>query len=97
MTEEFKYTVEAKDLGMRIDKYVAVQLGEDYSRMYVKKLMENDMLTVNGEKVKAKYPVVTGDEIRVTLLPMEGAYLEAEDIPLKILFEMMRSLFSIRK
>ncbi len=85
--EERKFTAGPEDVGTRIDKYVTVKLGEGYSRTYVKFLMNNGHVRVNGEAVKPHYGVREGDEIFLELFPSEDAGIEPEDIPLNILYE----------
>jgi 23S rRNA pseudouridine1911/1915/1917 synthase len=82
------YTVEEKDSGIRIDKFIALKLGEDYSRTYVKNLIDNEDIKLNGKKIKPRYQVKEGDEVLVelVLLPQDEE-LKGEDIPLDILYE----------
>ena len=43
--EHIEFTVSPEETGMRIDKCIAVRLGESYSRTYVKFLIDNDLVT----------------------------------------------------
>lgn len=85
--KEMKFTVESLGAGSRIDKYIAVKLGEGYSRTYVKFLMESGFVHVNGEEVKPRYIVSEGEEIILEMPPPEASDIEPENIPIDILYE----------
>ncbi len=86
--EEKKYIVEAEYAGTRADKYIAIMLGEDYSRTYVKKLIDDKHITINGEVIKPSVAVLEGDEIHIKLVPEpKDMDLLPEDIPLDIIYE----------
>ena len=81
------FTAGPEDAKKRIDKFIALKLGEGYSRTYVKFLIEEGFVFVGGEKVKPRYPVSAGEEITVELPPPEPIDVQPEDIPLSILYE----------
>ena len=85
--EERRFAAGPEDAGIRIDKCIALKLGEGYSRTYVKFLMDNGCVRVNGRAVKARYSVREKDEIFLELLLQESGGIEAEAIPLNILYE----------
>jgi 23S rRNA pseudouridine1911/1915/1917 synthase len=73
---------------MRVDKCIALRLGEGYSRVYVKFLMDSGHVKVNGKDVKPRYAVRAGDSISVRMAPQEKeSALTAENIPLDVLYE----------
>ncbi|HHV94925.1 MAG TPA: RluA family pseudouridine synthase [Clostridiaceae bacterium] len=72
--------------GVRIDSWLAKEL-EGYSRSYLQKLIEQDLVYVNGKKIKANYKVKKGDEISITIPEPETLDIEPENIPLDILYE----------
>ena len=74
------------DHGLRIDKYLSMQQ-EDLSRSYIQKLIEEGRVTVNGNPVKCKDKVSTGDEVLLTLPAMQEPEILAEEIPLDIVYE----------
>jgi 23S rRNA pseudouridine1911/1915/1917 synthase len=86
--EEVKFTIGPENSGGRIDKCIADKLGEAYSRSYVKFLMDNGFVLVNGQNMKPKYIAKPGDEVSLKLasLPKDDV-MEAEEIPLEIVFE----------
>ena len=85
--EEWKFKVGPDASGSRIDKCITVELGEGYSRTYVKFLMDNDFVRVNGKTVKPRYIAHEGDEVRLEMPPPERSNIEPEDIPLNIIYE----------
>lgn len=85
--EKRTFKVKEEEAGVRIDKYIAVKLGEDYSRTYVKHLMDNSLVHVNGREVKPRYAACGGDEVVVEMLPQEVSEITPENIPIDILYE----------
>ena len=71
--------------GMRLDKYLMEEL--DVSRSKVQKLINNDKILVNGNVSKASYVVKLDDLIQVISMEDEVMNVEAEDIPLDIIYE----------
>jgi 23S rRNA pseudouridine1911/1915/1917 synthase len=86
--KELKFTIGAEESGSRIDKCIALRLGDEFSRTYVKFLMDGGFVEVNGKDVKPHYAAREGDEVLVRMAPQErGEALAPEDIPLDILYE----------
>lgn len=81
-------TVQPEDESVRIDKYLSAQM-ETLSRSYLQKLLKEGQVFVNGAAVKPNYKVARKDEIRVSLPKEQGPEIEAENIPLDILYEDM--------
>lgn len=84
MNREYELTVEVS--GQRLDKYLAEEMA-DLSRSRIKELVQAGEVLVNGKKSKVSYKVQKGDLIQVTVLPLEPLALEAENIPLDIVYE----------
>ena len=84
MNREYELTVEAS--GQRLDKYLAEEIA-DLSRSRIKELVQAGEVLVNSKKSKVSYKVQKGDLIQVTVLPLEPLALEAENIPLDIVYE----------
>ncbi|MBD3380369.1 MAG: RluA family pseudouridine synthase [Candidatus Omnitrophica bacterium] len=85
--EELIFTIGQADSGGRIDKRIALELGDGYSRTMVKTLIDDGFVLVNGKKVKPNYTAREGDEVNIEIPPPEPSDAEPEDIPLEILFE----------
>ncbi|MBQ8814308.1 MAG: RluA family pseudouridine synthase [Lachnospiraceae bacterium] len=72
--------------GIRIDRYLS-EIDGMPSRSYLQKLVRNGEVTVNGQKIKANYQVLSGDEIDLTIPEPVELTAQPEDIPLDILYE----------
>ena len=59
----------------------------DRSRSYVQKLIKTENVVVNGEPVKASYRLLIGDRLEITVPDAREPEIEAEEIPLNILYE----------
>lgn len=89
MTAEYNFlvfTVQPEDESVRIDKYLSAQM-ETLSRSYLQKLLKEGQVFVNGASVKPNYKVAREDEIKVSVPKEQEPKIEAEDIPLDILYE----------
>lgn len=84
--DEFRYMVTEEYENERTDKCLTAMV--DYlSRSYIQKLMKEELVSVNGIPVKAKYRLHTDDEILFFLPEAVEPDIEPEDIPLDILYE----------
>jgi len=71
---------------IRIDKYLSENL--DYSREFIQKLINNNLVLVNEKLVKSSYKLVINDKI--VIYPEKliiNNNIEATDIPLDIIYE----------
>ncbi len=85
--DQVEITIEdIADCGIRIDKFLGSAI-PDKSRSYYQKAIDNGFVLVNGAVVKSKYQTKLGDEIIVLFEPVKEVSIEAEDIPLDILYE----------
>ena len=78
-------TVTEEYTGERIDSFVAEET--ELSRSTAQKLIENGDITLNGAPVSKKYAVKEGDEVAVNLPEAKECEIEAENIPLDIVYE----------
>lgn len=81
-----EYSVTHENEGVRIDKFLADHL-EGTSRSYLQKLIKEAHVRVNEKPVKANYRLSFDDVVTVTLPEAKTPEIEAEDIPLDILYE----------
>lgn len=72
---------------VRLDRYLADHPGLNLTRSRIQKLIQDDLVTVNGRPALKRYEVVEGDTIVLAIPPPEPSHIEAEDIPLAIVFE----------
>ena len=69
----------------RIDKYITDKT--NMTRSTVQRMIENGNILVNGKIPKDSYKVQNGDLIDITPEEVIDSKLEAEDIPLDIVYE----------
>lgn len=81
-----KYELTVKGESGRLDKYVSEKIDE-LSRSRVKELVNDNDILVNGKKEKVSYKISDGDVISVTVPAVKPLNLEAQDIPLNIIYE----------
>lgn len=82
--EEIKFLSEEN--GVRIDVWISKRLKE-YSRTYIKKLLNDGLVSVNGSVVKANYKIKENDDIIVRIPEPEVLDIVPEDIEIPILYE----------
>ena len=81
------FTVEPKDAGTRIDKFLATNIA-DHSRSFLKKILDDeDFITVNHQNTKPSYKLKSADELHVKLPSLIEMSAEPENIPLKVIYE----------
>lgn len=86
LTEEpIVFFVEKEQAGIRIDKYLSLQL-PDISRSFLQKKIKDEIF-VNGNLVKSNYKVVFGDEISLQFSKPEELEIVAEKMNLDIIYE----------
>lgn len=71
---------------VRLDQFISHQL-PNLSRSRVQKLIDDDMVSVNGKPAKAGLKLRGGETIHITVPAVEPLELVAQDIPLQILYE----------
>ena len=87
MDQIYDFLVDPEDSGRRMDALLA-DLLPDCSRSFLQKLIEKGAVTVNGEPRKEKkYKVKAQDQLAVALPEPELLAVEAENIPLDIVYE----------
>lgn len=83
---EFHFLVTEEMEEERIDKCLN-ELVDSLSRSYLKKLLCDGSVTINGKLVKPSYQVKADDRISLVLPPAITPDIQPEDIPLSILYE----------
>lgn len=81
-----KIQVKAINEKIRLDAYISKEI-EDLSRSMIQKLLEEDKINVNGKIEKPSYKVQEGDIIEVSIEKPKEVKIEAQDIPLDIIYE----------
>lgn len=85
--EPLDLLVMVKAEGMRLDQYVLLHLGANFSRMEVQRAIESGGVTVNGRPSKPGYRVRHMDRLHVVMPEPTHEIPVPENIPLDILFE----------
>lgn len=79
-------SAEEKDRGVRIDKFLAENLS-DYSRSYIADIIAEKNVKVNGKVVTKSYKLSSNDHVEAEISEPRELEVEAENIPLDILYE----------
>ncbi len=74
------------DKTARCDVYLAENM-PDLSRSFLKKLFDSGDILVNGKSIRASYKLKEGDTISLTVPEAKKLDVEAQDIPLDIIYE----------
>jgi 23S rRNA pseudouridine1911/1915/1917 synthase len=85
-SSEKTFFVSAEDAGQRLDRFLASQLPE-MSRTHIQSLMEEGRVRVNGVLWKPSHRVETGETVVVEIPPPPKPGVDAEEIPLDVLYE----------
>ena len=72
--------------GQRLDRFLATHLS-DISRTHVQTLIDEGRVLVNGRAKKPSYKLEAGETVEVKIPPPPLPGVEAENIPLDILYE----------
>lgn len=78
--------VSNEDVGLRIDKYLSMNI-EELTRSYIEKLITDKKVLVNEKAVKSSYKVQSEDCIRVIVPAPVDLEIVPENIPLDIIYE----------
>ena len=81
-----QFTVPMEYNNVRLDKVIASKY-EDLSRTTIQRLIEDKKVWVNGKNEKVSYKVLQGDIIEIEEEKPKEISLEAQDIPLDIIYE----------
>ena len=80
-------TVPPEESGSRLDAFIGCNTDE-LSRSYAVKLIEKGSVKVNGAAVTSKkHSVSSGDTVTIEIPEPEPLSIEAENIPLEIVYE----------
>lgn len=84
--KDFLIYADTADAGVRIDKLLSDKL-DGLTRSHIQKLISETGVLVNGTAVKPNYKVRAEDEITVKIPELKEPEIEAEDIPIEIVYE----------
>ena len=83
---ELIYTVTDENCDERLDKCLAL-LNENFSRTFIKNLIVDKRITVNGKYQKPSYITMEGDVLSMDVPDPVVPDIPAQDIPLNIVYE----------
>jgi 23S rRNA pseudouridine1911/1915/1917 synthase len=86
MDNKYEYSVELTDNPERVDVWVAKKM-ESISRSFIKKLILDEKILVNGIPVKANYRLSQGDVVSVMMPTPKPLEINPQNILLDILYE----------
>lgn len=84
--DEFVFQIAEEMEDERIDRCVSMLI-DSLSRSFIQKMIKEERVMVNGAAVKSSYRVRAEDEVRFFLPESVEPDIEAENIPLDILYE----------
>ena len=79
-------TIKCNVNDVRLDVYLSTQY-ENCTRSYIKTLIDEGRVLVNGKIVKAGYKLRDSDEVGIDFPPVEKISTEPQDIPINIVYE----------
>lgn len=84
--EKKKCIAEVSDIDKRLDVFLK-EKEEELSRTRIKELIKKGLVSVNGAVVKPHYCLKTGDSLQWEIPDNDETGLQAQEIPLNIIFE----------
>lgn len=82
------FIVDKENASKRLDVYLSdILKDKDITRSYIKNLIDENKVLVNGAKVKSGYKIKLNDNIEVEIIERESENIVAEEIPLEIVYE----------
>lgn len=84
--ETKEFIIDENSVNTRLDLFLSERM-EDKSRSYIQGLIEKSQVKVNGILKKSNYKLKIKDKVLITIPDPVGLNIEAEDIPLDIVYE----------
>ena len=84
--EEHEISVPSEHEGERLDRFLVANLG-GYSRSQIQKLIVDGSISVTGRTARANLTLHEGDRVHIGLLAPQATDVEAEPLPLDILYQ----------
>ena len=78
--------VNVNDKNQRLDLFLLKKF-PDYSRSHIQKMIADGKVLINNHESKSSYKINDGDMILIAAIKPEAIDVEAEDLPLDILYE----------
>ncbi|MBN1526723.1 MAG: RluA family pseudouridine synthase [Candidatus Omnitrophica bacterium] len=85
--KRFTFEVKEEDSGKRLDKFLVEHLSDRCSRSFLQKLIEGGNILLGGNPAKSSHKLIPGDAVDVTIPEAELSALQAQKIPLDVVYE----------
>ncbi len=85
-TKLLTFTVSEDKDGLRVDLFLTL-VCDGYSRVFLRKIVAEGHVTVDGQKIKPAFKVHTGHKVEINLPPPPVDGPIPEDIPLNVIWE----------
>ncbi len=79
--------IEEKFCDLRLDKFVLDYLGEEYTRSFIQRLIQDGKILVNDKIVKSGYKLKLNDVVDIFDFELKSLDIEKENIPIDIVYE----------
>lgn len=81
------YQATPEDAGLRLDQYL-VKIRPDFTRSFIQKLIQGGSVFINHKKItKRAHKISEKDEVVIIIPSVKEVGIEAENIPLEIIYE----------
>ena len=84
--EKKDYIITEEFAGVRLDKAISIK-DNSISRASVQRMIDEELVLVNGKKTKASYKISVGDIVTIIKEELKEVEIKAEDIPLDVIYE----------
>lgn len=82
----YNFTIDSASAGTRIDKWISENI-DSLTRSAVQRLLDDGCVKVNSKAVSKNYKLRENDELSVEIAPPKELVIEAQDIPVEIVYE----------
>ena len=85
--KEIEVAAHAEHAGERLDAFLVKALENEFSRTFIKRLIDDKQVLVSEKHTSAHYKLAGNEKIKVTIPDPKPLKLEGENIPLNIVYE----------
>lgn len=86
MSDQYTFVVPPEEAGERLDRYLS-QLFPDFTRSFLQKLIEEGNVEIGERAVPKNTKIRVGDTVMVTVPEPTALVVEAQNLPLDIIYE----------
>ena len=81
-----EYKISEEFAGIRLDKAISMK-DESLSRVAVQRMIDEELILVNGKKTKSAYKLLLNDVVTIIKEEPKDVEIKPEDIPLDVIYE----------